>query len=159
MFSIRSLLLVLLLQVTLATSVLAKDFAWLDQLSVEAQADPAGFIARVATRFRVGNAEVQAVVDNIGGYADGYMVMRLAEMSHHPVSYVSERYPQYSKKGWGAFAKSLGIKPGSPEFHALKAGHDLDGGTSIPKEKAKNKAHGKNKDKQKENKNHDKFAD
>jgi len=157
MFSIRSLILVLFLQLVFVTNVFARDFDWLKQLSVEAQADPAGFVARVATRFHVGNAEVQAVVDNIGGHADAYMVMRLAEMSHHPVAYVSERYPEYRKKGWGSFAKSLGIKPGSKEFHALKAGHDLDFGTSAGKGKSKKKSHGKHKDKP--NKGHGKADD
>jgi hypothetical protein len=35
---------------------------------------------------------------------------------------VSEVVGLYSeKKGWGAVAKDLGIKPGSEEFHELKA--------------------------------------
>lgn len=154
MLRARMWLLVLFLQFTFGTAVLAKDFDWMRQLSIEAQADPSGFIARVATRFRVGDAEVRAVIDTIGGHADAYMVMRLAEMSHHPVGYVSERYPNYKTKGWGALAKSLGIKPGSKEFHALKAGHDLDFGTSAVK--GKNKSNSKNKDKQNKNKGHGK---
>jgi hypothetical protein len=31
-------------------------------------------------------------------------------------------YKQSKGKGWGVIAKELGIKPGSPEFHALKRG-------------------------------------
>jgi hypothetical protein len=42
---------------------------------------------------------------------------------------------------WGVLAKSLGIKPGSKEFHALKRGQDLydSSGTSKGKGKGKHK--------------------
>jgi hypothetical protein len=55
------------------------------------------------------------------------MMLRLSEMSGKPVRTVEERYRAGKGKGWGALAKSLGIKPGSKEFHALKRGHDLPG--------------------------------
>lgn len=119
------LLFTFVLPMGFSTSVCASDFAWLNQLSVEAQADPAGFAARLSTRFHIGSAEVTAVIDKVGNQADAYMVMRLAEMSHHSISYVSEEYTRYPHQGWGALAKSLGIKPGSREFHTLKAGQDL----------------------------------
>jgi hypothetical protein len=35
---------------------------------------------------------------------------------------VLQQYRVNKKQGWGAMAQSLGIKPGSPEFKALKAG-------------------------------------
>lgn len=143
----RSLVFIVLFQFLMVPAGWAKDFDWMQELSVQAQADPAGFIARLSTRFHVGDAEVEAVIDNIGGHAEAYMVMRLAEMSHHPVDYVSQRYEAYRKKGWGALAKNLGIKPGSKEFHALKAGHDLDYGAGDSNGKANKKSHGKNKDK------------
>jgi len=129
------------LQLIFAGQVYAQDFEWLNNLSVEARADPSGFAARLSTRFHIGNAEVQAVVDNVGGnQADAYMVMRLAEMSHRPIAYVTERYHKERHRGWGVLARSLGIKPGSRAFHALKAGSDLggyDGGAG------KGRAHGR----------------
>ena len=50
-------------------------------------------------------------------------------------------------KGWGNLAKTLGIKPGSREFHALKRGHDLydENPTCEDKAKAKTKGNGKGK--------------
>jgi hypothetical protein len=128
MFKFRFIALVVFLQLAFATSVYARDFDWLQQLSIEAQADPSGFVARLSTRFHIGDAEVRAVINNVGNQADAYMVMRLAEMSHHPVAYVSEQYRDNKRRGWGVLAKRLGIKPGSRAFHALKAGHDLDTG-------------------------------
>ncbi|MEJ2452508.1 MAG: hypothetical protein P8047_17945 [Gammaproteobacteria bacterium] len=116
------------LQLIFAGPVHAQNFEWLNNLAVEARADPSGFTARLATRFHIGNAEVQAVIDNVGGnQADAYMVMRLAEMSHRPIAYVTERYHKDRRRGWGVLARNLGIKPGSRAFHALKAGPDLGG--------------------------------
>jgi hypothetical protein len=54
-------------------------------------------------------------------------MLRLGEMSGRPTGYVVEKYRNNKGKGWGALAKSLGIKPGSEEFHALKRGQDLHG--------------------------------
>jgi len=60
-------------------------------------------------------------------------------MSGKPIDYVTEQYKENKGRGWGALAKSLGIKPGSPEFHALKSGDDL----YDPKGKSKSKGKGK----------------
>lgn len=124
----------------------AKDFAWMDALNVKAGASPNDFFGQVAARFKVGNAEVEAVFGKVGRYADAYMAFRLGEMSGKHVDYVLDRYSANKGKGWGVLAKSLGIKPGSKEFHALKRRHDLrgfDGAGSKGKSKNKNK----NKDK------------
>jgi len=59
-------------------------------------------------------------------------------------------YRSGKAKGWGALAKSLGIKPGSKEFHALKNGHDLHDDKDRGEEKDKGK--GKDKDKGKKQK-------
>jgi hypothetical protein len=71
------------------------------------------------------------------------MVLRLGEMSSRPTEYVINEYRSGKGKGWGALAKSLGIKPGSKEFHALKGGDDLYGGDYKNRGKNKGKAKGK----------------
>jgi hypothetical protein len=53
------------------------------------------------------------------------MVLRLGEMSNKPPEFVPREYKSVKGKDWGVLAKSLGIKPGSKEFHALKRGQDL----------------------------------
>jgi hypothetical protein len=53
------------------------------------------------------------------------MVFRLGEMSRQPAERVMDEYKSGKGKGWGVIAKSLGIKPGSKEFHALKRGQDF----------------------------------
>jgi hypothetical protein len=50
------------------------------------------------------------------------MCFWLARTSGQPMDVVLRQYKSNGKKGWGALAQSLGIKPGSAEFKALKAG-------------------------------------
>ena len=113
------------LLLTSASVASASDFEWMRDFNLRAEADPSGFRAQLATRFRLGDAQVTAVIGNVAGPADAYMVFRLGEMAGRPPEYVLEQYKTGRGKGWGALAQSLGIKPGSPEFHALKRGHDL----------------------------------
>jgi hypothetical protein len=103
----------------------ASDFDWTKDLNIRAQADPSGFKATLATRFKIGDVHIDAVLSNVDDPADAYIMLRLGEMSGRPVDYVVKQYRSNKDKGWGALAKSLGIKPGSQEFHALKRGHDL----------------------------------
>ena len=100
----------------------AGDFDWISDLNIQAQADPSGFRARLGARFNIGNVQINTVLSNVECPADAYMVLRLGEMSNQPTDYVIREYRSDKGKGWGALAKSLGIKPGSAEFHALQTG-------------------------------------
>ena len=108
-----------------STVARAGDFDWVKDFNIQAQADPSGFRTRLATRFKLGDVEVKAVFRNFESPADAYLALRLGEISGRPTAYVVEKYRDNKGKGWGALAKSLGIKPGTEEFHALKRGHDL----------------------------------
>ena len=124
-----------------SSAVVAGDFDWIRDFNIQAEADPSGFRARLATRFKIGDAQIKIVLNNIEEPADAYMVLRLGEMSNQPTESVIEEYKSGKGKGWGALAKSLGIKPGSKEFHALKRGHDLY--DQKPNGKSKGKGKGK----------------
>lgn len=129
-----------------STVFAAGDFGWIPDFNARAMADLSDFKARIAARFQIGHAQVEAVFSKVGKAADAYMVFRLGEMSNLPTQYVIDRYGSGKKQGWGALAKSLGIKPGSKEFHALKRGDDLYGVSSTGKKgKGKNKDKGKGK--------------
>jgi len=104
---------------------MAGDFDWVNDFSIKAEADPSGFKAKLSTRFNIGGAEVNAVLSNVNNSADAYIVLRLGEMSGRPTEDVIKKYRAGKGKGWGSLAKSLGIKPGSKEFKALKSGDDL----------------------------------
>jgi hypothetical protein len=128
-----------------AALVSAGDFDWIKDLNIQAQADLSGFRATLSTRFHIGDAEINAVLTNVTDPADAYMVLRLGEMSSKPADFVIEQYKSGKNKGWGALARSLGIKPGSKEFEALKLGSDISNDTSMNKNKDNGKGKAKNK--------------
>jgi hypothetical protein len=120
---------------------MAGNYGWTNDMNLKAEANPDGFRARLGVRFKINDIEVKAVIKSVDKPADAYMVLRMGEMSGHPTDYVLKQYQANRGKGWGTVAKSLGIKPGSSEFHALKQGHDLydEGGNSNNKGKGKTK--------------------
>lgn len=124
-----------------SSAAMAGDFGWINDLNIQAEADPSRFRARLATRFNIGDTQIKVVLSNVGKPAEAYMVFKLGEMSNQPAVVVIEKYKSGHGKGWGALAKSLGIKPGSKEFHALKQGHDLY--DEKPHGKSKGKGKGK----------------
>jgi hypothetical protein len=126
-----------------SSAVVAGDFDWIRNFNIQAEADPSGFRARLATRFKIGDAQIKVVLQNVENPADAYMVLRLGEMSNQPTDRVIEDYKYDRGKGWGVLAKSLGIKPGSKEFHALKRSQDLYDETPKGKSKEKHKGKGK----------------
>ena len=132
---------VVFLLVSSAVVVTAGDFDWTRDFNIRAEADPSGFRARLAARFKIGDAQINAVLSNVERPADAYMVFRFGEMSAKPTDYVIEKYRSEKGKGWGALAKSLGIKPGSKEFHALKRGNDIYDDND--KDKGKDKGKGR----------------
>ena len=140
------ILLGVLVVLFIVTSVsVAGDFEWMKDFSIKAEADLSDFKARLSTHFKIGNAEINAVLSNVDNSADAYMVFRLGEMAGKPPEEVVNKYKSGKGKGWGSLAKSLGIKPGSEEFHALKSGDDLYDSKSEVKSKGKDKGKGKSK--------------
>lgn len=119
------LLLITLTILCSAALATAADFDWTRDLNVKAEVDPTGYRAQLSARFKIGDAQVKVVLGNVDRPSDAYIVFRLGEMSSRPVDYVLNKYKVEKSKGWGALAKSLGIKPGSREFHALKQGADI----------------------------------
>jgi len=135
----------LFMQLLFISIAVAGDFDWLSNLNVKAEADSSGYRIKLATRFHIGDAEVKVVLGNVDSPSDAYMIFRLGELSNRPVDEVMNVYRVDRKKGWGVIAKSLGIKPGSSEFHALKRGHDLD--YSMGNENRNSSGHHKNRGK------------
>lgn len=123
----------------------ARDFGWMKDFNIKAEGDPTGFRAKLRARFKIGDAEIEAVLSDVRNPADVYMVFRLGEMSRRPTKDILNKYSSRKGKGWGNIAKDLGIKPGSQEFHALKEGNF----TNIDKGKIENKNRIKKKNKSK----------
>jgi hypothetical protein len=95
---------------------------FLSNLNIQAKADLNGFSARVSAQFGVPEVQVRTVIGTVKEPADAFMVFQLGQMTRKPPETVEKVYQAQRGKGWGVIAKELGIKPGSPEFHALKRG-------------------------------------
>jgi hypothetical protein len=142
MKSLKILFMVSIMLLFVSSPILAGDFDWIRNFNIKAEADPSGLRAELGARFKIGNVEINTVLSNVERAADAYMVLRLGEISRQQTDYVIEKYKSGRGKGWGALAKSLGIKPGSKEFHALKRDQDIY--NEKPKVKSKGKGKGKN---------------
>ena len=138
------MLFVIVLELLLVSSTAsAGDFDWIKDFNIKAEGDPSGFRARLEARFQVGDIEIKAVLGNVENPADAYILLRLGEMSSQPIDHVIEKYKAQKGKGWGVLAKSLGIKPGSKDFHDLKQSQDLYGDRNKDKGKVKGRGKGK----------------
>jgi hypothetical protein len=141
----RIFLAIALVFLLVSLAAAASDFAWMRDFNTRAEADYLDFRARLAARFDIGGLEVNVVLRNTEKPADAYMVLRLGEISRHPTDYVLAKYKTNKGKGWGVLAQSLGIKPGSKEFKALKRGSDLYKEGADGKGKGEGKGKGKGK--------------
>ena len=110
-----------------SSSLLSADFDWMQNLNYSAVANKDAYRAKLSSRFHMAKAQVGFFMQGIRAPADVYMVLRLSELSGRFPESVMEKYQQKKREGWGKIAQSLGIKPGSQEFQALKRGHDLQG--------------------------------
>lgn len=61
------------------TVVKAADFDWIQNLHVRAEADASGFRSSLATRFNIGDVQINAVLSQVDRLGDAYMVLRLGK--------------------------------------------------------------------------------
>ena len=54
--------------------------------------------------------------------ADVYYACAMAHALNRPCAEIVREYDRHPGQGWGVMAQRMGIKPGSPAFHALKRG-------------------------------------
>lgn len=92
-------------------------------LNSQASVDAQDYGLRLSSQFGVGVPVVQSLLRSVAVPADAFMCLQLGQMLGLPPERVLTTYQQNRGKGWGVVAQSLGIKPGSPEFHALKQGN------------------------------------
>jgi hypothetical protein len=149
----KRILLTLLASICLFVRAAAGDLdGFLHDLNVQARVDGDGFSARVSAQFGIPEARVKVVLGDVSEPADAFMVFQLGQMTRQSPEKVLEVYRAQKGKGWGVIAKELGIKPGSPEFHALKNGDFQLGGKAGEKAKAEEGGKGKGKGKNKPDK-------
>jgi len=94
--------------------------ASLKVVNTDANKDLPTFKLDLSKRFNVGLPKVEACFKVGMAPSDAFMALQVADLTRRPVEDVITVYKKSKSKGWGAMAKEMGIKPGSPEFHALK---------------------------------------
>jgi hypothetical protein len=115
--------------------------SFLDDIEVRAGADRGAYKADLRLTFDVSEGEVNGLFEVMARSSDVYMCLRIGELTDAPIDRVVDEYRRHQGQGWGVIAKNLGIKPGSDEFHALKAGRlpDRNGSSGGNGSKNKNK--------------------
>ena len=116
--------------------------SFLDEVEVRASKDMGSFRADLRLSFDVSNGTLDGLFEVMSKPSDVYMCLRIGEVAKQPLDRVVDERQKHKGQGWGVIAKNLGIKPGSEEFHALKAGRlssNSGGGSSDNKNKGKNK--------------------
>ena len=95
---------------------------FLRRVNEQAKADISSFNVKLSAQFGIPVPRVDEILKVVAAPADAFMVLQLGQMSNKQPEAVVQTYQANRDKGWGVIAKELGIKPGSPEFHALKRG-------------------------------------
>ncbi len=92
-------------------------------VNVSAGGNIGGYKADLGVRFGAAGPSVDMVLRSVDSPAEAFLVFWLGERSGRPVDVVLREYQSRKGQGWGEIAKSLGIKPGSADFHALRQGN------------------------------------
>lgn len=96
---------------------------FMGDLNNQAYANRNDYSYRMSNQFNVPAYRVDSILKGVREPADAFMCFQLGRMLNIAPERVLETYHSSRGQGWGEVAKRLGIKPGSPEFHALKNGN------------------------------------
>ena len=132
--------------------------AQLVKIDEKAKADPDVFFGQLSQQHNIPEAEIRQEKERRGlSYGDTYMAAALSRLSKRPIGAVADEYRPKDGKGWGVMAMNLGIKPGSPEFHQMKANArgSVDHMDTAAKEKKKQQKLEKDRAREQERKNKD----
>jgi hypothetical protein len=132
MKSIKLLVISVMVLVLATSAAAADDFAWTRIFNRQANANPQEFRTRMAERFNLNDMQVITLRNIFVSPADAYIMLRLGEMRGDLKTLSKEQaieavntYRSNRGKGWDILAGILGIETGTPEYMALKRGHDL----------------------------------
>lgn len=96
--------------------------SFLQSVNKQAISDVRNFNDKLSKQFGIPTPNVDAIVKAVPNPEDAFMILQLSQMAHVEPEVVMEKYQRSKGQGWGRVAQDIGIKPGSPEFHALKRG-------------------------------------
>jgi len=97
------------------------DFdADLNIINTSAKTDLTTFKADLTATFGVSTKNIDYMFSINMEPGEIYLALEISVSVDKPIETVVETYEANRDKGWGYIAQQMGIKPGSPEFHALK---------------------------------------
>lgn len=94
----------------------------LNTLNKEAKGDLTSFKRTLEEQHHVGIQQIDNILSKVTEPVEALLALRIHSITEAPIDRVMQSYSANKNKGWGKIAQDLGIKPGSPEFHALKNG-------------------------------------
>lgn len=119
---IRDLVFTLILALCSLSTAHADMDAYLNRLTAYASADLGRFRADLGAHFGASGPEIDLVLRTVSRHGDAALALWLSNRTRQPLDVVLREYQARKGQGWGVLAQSLGIKPGSADFHALKRG-------------------------------------
>ena len=123
----------------------------LANLDIKANGNINDFISALGIKYKVPTTDINNLIVDYGfSPSETYMAVSIGSLTNHTITEVADLYKENKSRGWGNVARSMGIKPGSREFHQLKNNVDLDQDNSKKEKgngKGKNKSKGKDKNK------------
>jgi hypothetical protein len=108
--------------VAVPSVALADLESFLRSVDAKAKSDVRNFNAQLSAQFGIPVPNVEAIMRSVPRPADAFMVLHVSQATHQDPDRVLKTYHSHKGKGWGVVAQRMGIRPGSPEFHALKNG-------------------------------------
>jgi len=100
------------------------DAGWdsaVSKLNADAHSASQQFAPKMDQRYGFNEGVANGFMEKYGlTFGDACIAMKLSVLSNHSLDQVMGAYEFHRERGWGAVAQSLGIAPGSREFHELK---------------------------------------
>jgi hypothetical protein len=96
--------------------------SFLRSVDAKAKSDIRNFNAQLSAQFGIPVPNIEVIVRSVPRPSDAFMVLHVSQTTRSDPDRVLRTYKANQGKGWGVVAQRMGIKPGSPEFHALKRG-------------------------------------
>ena len=97
--------------------------AYIRNVNVSAEGNIGGYRTQLGVHYGASGPALDLAFRSVDSPAEVAILLWLGQRSSKPMETVVEVYRKQKGQGWGAIAQSLGIKPGSADFHALKQGN------------------------------------
>jgi hypothetical protein len=96
---------------------------YLRNVNLSAEGNIGGYRTQLGVQYGASGPSLDLAFRSVDSPAEVAVLLWLGQRTGKPVEEVVAIYKKQKGQGWGALAQSLGIKPGSTDFHALKQGN------------------------------------